>query len=229
MAHKVLFSHNSDGTTRLRLDRQVPNEAVPLPRELIVDGHCSRPHPDLVAVMSWLCWPNSCAGVVAFGVGVTESMATALGDPTIGIPVRPYSVDPNLVPRRGMSSVLAIEATGIVGRGRNPLGEPRSTYLQVLPIHRWRGRMLSTDSLMVSSNSDAFAAYARRTPGSLLRAQLAVALLFADELRVNRIVAAGFEIDHDLLEKLDAMLDVVGIELGLTESDSEEWRELVQS
>lgn len=224
MTYTLRFTLAPDGTTRLGLDRDRLEEPVPLPRELIVDGHCTRPHPDLVAAMVWLCWPQAYNGVVSFGTAVTPSMARALGEP--GARVSPRHVSDTIERRQVAPSTLVLDSSGAPGRGRNPLGEPRSTFLDIRPIHRWRGRMMSTDVLAVCSNADAFAAQSSRRYGSPLAAPLAVALLFADELRINRIVACGYRADSRWLEATSRMLEACDIQLFLTEGESDLWRQV---
>jgi len=226
MAYKVTRGRHADGTSRFALERGTMTEVVPVPRELILDGHCSDPHPDVVPVITWLCWPQVESATIAYGSAVSSEMAALLSDPSLGLGIKPYSVAHNLEPRQTAPSIIALDSRGKPGRGRNDGGGARVTFLDVRPIHEWRGRMLSTDSIVVSSNAYTFAP-PEDTGSRSLASTLAVALHFVDDLRADTIVAAGFSAgsaEWQLCAR--TLLARIGIELKLTHHDTDLWQEL---
>ena len=85
--------------------------------------------------------------------------------------------------------------------------------------------MLSTDSIIVSSNAYAFAS--DQAAGSwALAAQLAVALHFVDDLRADTIVAAGFTAGSEWARRATTLMAAIGIELKITDHDTDLWQEL---
>jgi len=228
MAYTLSLATAEDGTTRVRLSTKEARAAAPVPRELILDGHVTQLHADLRPVLAWLCWPRLFRGAFSFNAGISEPMSAALSRLPNGQSVQPYNTDKALAPRTTTDSILALGPGDAPGRGRNRIGAGRSTYVRLLPIADWRGRLLSNDSLTVSTNAHLFAATSWPRGGDQLAGLLAAAIVYADAFRSNRIVAAGFAPDPRWLAVTEHILTAAGLQLTLLDPSSAEWREVVE-
>ena len=224
---RISSTNRPDGRHSLSLSPERPEEAVPGLRDLLVDASVLGIPGDRLAAVAALAFEPYLRGVISTERPISPLMARALStflDPAF---VTPSNISPEGTQFTGSGTTIVLDQghRGIIGRNR--VDRTQVISLDVLPMTTWTGRLFSMDRLVVASNADLIAR--ERELGTRSGPHLAVALAFAHELHVSRIVLPeSTGSDPCWVHRATALLAATGVDLVVTSEDSDLHHELIE-
>lgn len=205
---KITWSQNSHLGKHLDA---VPHEydAQPPFRNLLLDATPTRLTPDREAMAAYLAFGRWSTGDFIVPRRMSDRVARAIEEDARPLRIRPTPIDYQTFPVARGGKVLNV-CTAIQHVGLHN----EDAQLCVLPSSEWNGCLTSVDQIVLSSNAEMID---RVTKGSI-RAQLAVAVLFADDFHANSLRWGTGECDSSELYKLTQLISSCGLQLLLTDA-----------
>lgn len=225
---RVASTNRADGRHCVSLTPETSGEPNPPLRELLIDASVLGTPGDRLTAIAALAFGQSLRGILETDQPVSPAMSQALS--TFQSPVfvapRNISVEGTQFTGSGSTLVLDLEHEGLVGR--NLVDRGQVLALDILPMTTWTGRLFSMDRLVTASNADL---HARRLRGSrMLGPTLAVALAFAHELHVSRIVVPCGDLSEDpWIQRATDLVAATGVDLLTVSRDELDVLELVEA
>lgn len=212
---KISSTNRPDGRHCLTLTPEKPGEPSPALRDLLIDASVLGIPGDRLAAIAALAFGPYLRGLLSTERPVSQLMSRALNtfyDPVFITPSN-ISSEGTQFTGTGSTFVLDPEHRGFIGR--NAVDRTQVIALDILPMTSWTGRLFSMDRLVVASNADLFTP--GRSGGEAYGPHLAVALSFAHELHVSRIVLPTREpLTDDWTRRATKLLAATGVDLIVT-------------
>ncbi|MGO1406988.1 MAG: hypothetical protein ACTHV2_01150 [Brachybacterium sp.] len=209
---RITTANRADGRHCVTLAPEHSHEPNPPLRDLLIDASILGTPGDRQIAITALAFGAALRGVVETAVPVSPAMVQSLSSfqaPAFTVP-KNISVEGAQFTGSGTTFVLDLDHEGLVGRNRVDRG--RVIALDILPMTRWNGRLFSMDRLVAAANAEFHAN--RRRGAEVLGPFLAVALAFAHELHVSRIVVPRGELVGDpWIESATRLMASTGVEL----------------
>lgn len=209
---RILSANRSDGRYAMSLAPESVSDPNPPHRDLLIDATLGGLSGDRLAAAAALAFGSYLRGVFSTEKPVSPRMAVALAEFTSPRHVSPsnISIEGTQFTGSGTTLVLDTEHAGLLGR--NAVDRGQVLALDILPMTEWTGRLFSMDRLVVASNANLLAS--RRQGRAKVGPFLAVAVAFADEMHVSRIVLPVPAADQDSwTERATTLLAATGIDL----------------
>lgn len=181
-------------------------DALPPVNTLQIDFAPVSINPDRLAIASYLAFGAYCSGGFELSVKFSPAAAEAIEQDAKPVQLRPAPIE--YYPK-----ALA------VGMGEATVsfslpGESQEACLVVLPSDKYNGLMTGHNKLLVSSNAF-FLDAAAQNPHSI-RARLAVAVLFAEDLGIDTLTVDGHNIDAAERQSLVRLLSACRLGLSFS-------------
>lgn len=209
---RILSANRSDGRYALSLVPESVSDPNPPHRDLLIDATLGGLSGDRLAAAGALAFGSYLRGVFSTEKPVSPRMAGALAEfasPRLVSPSN-ISIDGTQFTGSGTTLVLDTEHAGLLGR--NALDRSQVLALDILPMTEWTGRLFSMDRLVVASNANLLTSH--REDRAKVGPFLAVAVAFAHELHVSRIVLPVPVADPDAwTDRATTLLAATGIDL----------------
>lgn len=178
-------------------------DAHPPVDRLIIDHQPRAENPELVGMACYLAFGNWCGGElqlpVKIGPATADAMARDSARAGVGLLPAPIEYYPKPLPL----GVREIRVSRSLDR------MPADTILDVR-IDQWSGSMRSHTSVILPTNSFLF-----DSQSGGVRAHLAVAVLFANDIQADQLVVEGVVSEAEM-ERLTALLSAVRIGVRFT-------------
>lgn len=224
---KISSTNRPDGRHCLRLTPEMLGEPTPQMRDLLIDASIIGIPGDRLPAIAALAYGPYLRGVISTERPVSALMSRAIltfMDPVYVTPSN-ISAEGTQFTGSGSTFVMDPEHRGYIGR--NLIDRTQVIAMDILPMTTWTGRLFSMDRLVVASNAELFAN--SRSGAAFLGPYLAVALSFAHELHVSRIVVPTDEPPaDDWIQRATVLLAATGVDLTVTSPDSLHLLDLVE-
>lgn len=209
---RITGTNRNDGRHCVSLTPETSGEPNPPLRDLLIDASVQGTPGDRMSVIAALSFGQSLRGIVETDLPVSPAMSQALSafQAPVFVSPRNISVEGTQFTGSGSTFVLDLAHEGLVGR--NLVDRGQVLALDILPMTTWTGRLFSMDRLVTASNADL---HAQRFHGpQKLGPGLAVALAFAHELHVSRIVVPCGDLAEDpWVQRATDLLAATGVDL----------------
>lgn len=224
---KVTCANRPDGRHCLSLTPEKPGEPSPPLRDLLIDASIIGIPGDRLAAIAALAYGPHLRGVLSTERPVSTLMSRALTAFLDPVFITPSNISSEGTQFTGSGSTLVLDPDHQGYLGRNRVNRTQVISLDVLPMTTWTGRLFSMDRLVIASNANLFSR--RRTGSSELGPYLAVALAFAHELHVSRVVLpTEVPPSDEWLTRAGSLLAATGVHLVVTSPDSLSELDLVE-
>lgn len=209
---KITSTNRDDGRHCVTLAPEQGGEPNPRLRDLLFDATVLGIPGDRQIAVAALAFGSSLRGIIQTDLPVSPAMTQALTDfqSPVFVSPRNISFEGTQFTGTGTTFVLDLAHEGLVGRNRVDRGQ--IIALDILPMTTWSGRLFSMGRLVAASNADLHATIHRG--GHPLGPVLAVALAFAHELHVSRIVVPDGNLAEDpWIHRATELLAATGVDL----------------
>lgn len=212
---RITSTNRIDGRHCLTLAPEQPGEPSPPLRDLLVDASIIDIPGDRLAAVSALAYGPYLRGVVTAEQPISPRMLRALMayQHPILFTSTEVSAEGAAPSGSGSTFVLDLDHRGYVGRNR--VDRTQVIALDIMPMTTWTGRLFSMDRMVIASNADLLSQV--RSRADPLGPYLAVALAFAHELHVSRIVLPTDEqLSSAWVDRATDLLAATGVDLVVT-------------
>lgn len=202
---KIKVEHNTYAPFSLVAERS-EYDALPPVDTLQVDFTPVAVNPDRLAVAAYLAFGAYSSGEFVLPQKFSPATAEAMEQDSAPVQLRPYPVEyyPKALTVGQATASLSFEL-GALADG---------SALVVLPADRYNGMITSPNKLLVSSNAFLFDALGSEEAG--IRARLAVAVLFAEDLGIDTFTVDGSSIAPTERQALVRLLSACRLGLAFT-------------
>lgn len=171
-------------------------DSTPPVSSLLIDRTPRIRQNDRDAIAAYLAFgPWASAGLTLPGrIGPATAAAIRADSGSISLDAGPIEYYPKALPIGETAVTLTRTVTSAIGDRQE---------LAIVPSDQWNGALATKDSLAVGANSFVFGA------DDSLRSHLAVALLFAADLRTDALIIEGWTVGAEERSRLQALLGAV--------------------
>lgn len=182
---RIEWQHTPQGSVGFRAQPE-EYDAVPPVDALLMESSPNLLNPERKAIAAYLAFGRWTSGDLTLDFKFGPTTASAIERDTSHLDIRPGPIEYYPKPLS-----VGTDEVAVTFHARN-WTDPNTTTLSVLPSSDWAGGLRSLSSIAIASNAFALD-HASSNHTTSIRARLAVAVLFSEELAADTLVVSSEE------------------------------------